>query len=84
MDVLATLSAVTNEMDKNQVSTGSRYLFITPTLRGVLDDFSASARPYNSIKLQVKKVVIFMGAVWHDERKLPVQCLPEYDRGLRI
>ena len=40
VDVLAALRAVTNEMDEKQVSTGSRYLFITPTLRGVLDDFS--------------------------------------------
>ncbi len=39
-DVLAALRAVTNDMDERQVSTGSRYLFITPTLRGVLDDFS--------------------------------------------
>ena len=39
-DILAALRAVTNEMDEKQVSTGSRILFITPTLRGVLDDFS--------------------------------------------
>ena len=39
VDVLAALRAVTNDMDERQVSTGSRYLFITPTLRGVLDDF---------------------------------------------
>lgn len=40
VDVLAALRTVTNDMDERQVSTGSRYLFITPTLRGVLDDFS--------------------------------------------
>ena len=40
VDVLAALRAVTNDMDERQVSTGSRILFITPTLRGVLDDFS--------------------------------------------
>lgn len=40
VDVLAALRAVTNDMDEKQVSTGSRYLFVTPTLRGVLDDFS--------------------------------------------
>jgi hypothetical protein len=40
VDVLAALRAVTNDMDEKRVSTGSRYLFITPTLRGVLDDFS--------------------------------------------
>ena len=40
VDVLAALRAATNDMDERQVSTGSRYLFITPTLRGVLDDFS--------------------------------------------
>ncbi len=39
-DVLAALRAVTNKMDEAEVTTGSRYLFITPTLKGVLDDFS--------------------------------------------
>lgn len=39
-DILAALRAVTNDMDERQVSTGSRILFITPTLRGVVDDFS--------------------------------------------
>ena len=39
-DVLAALRAVTSRMDEAQVSAGSRYLFITPTLKGVLDDFS--------------------------------------------
>lgn len=40
VDVLRKLREVTNEMDEDQVSTGSRYLFITPTLKGVLDDYS--------------------------------------------
>lgn len=44
VDVLAALRAVTNDMDEKQVFTGSRYLFITPTLRGVLDDFSWRTR----------------------------------------
>lgn len=39
-DVLAELREVTSLMDEAQVSTGSRYLFITPTLKGVLDDYS--------------------------------------------
>lgn len=39
-DVLKAPRDVTNEMDEAQVSTGSRYLFITPTLKGVLDDYS--------------------------------------------
>ena len=39
-DVLARLREVTSEMDEAQVSTGSRVLFITPTLKGVLDDYS--------------------------------------------
>ena len=39
-DVLASLRAATNEMDDAEVTTGSRILFITPTLKGVLDDFS--------------------------------------------
>lgn len=39
-DVLAALRDVTNEMDEAEASTGSRVLFITPTQKGVLDDFS--------------------------------------------
>jgi hypothetical protein len=39
-DVLAALRSVTNQMDEEQVTQGSRYLFITPTLKGTLDDFS--------------------------------------------
>lgn len=38
-DVLEDLRTVTSAMDEDQVSTGSRILFITPTLKGVLDDF---------------------------------------------
>ena len=39
-DVLASLRTATNEMDEAEVATDSRILFITPTLKGVLDDFS--------------------------------------------
>ena len=39
-DVLASLRAATNEMDGAEVMTGSRILFITPTPKGTLDDFS--------------------------------------------
>lgn len=39
-DVLESLREVTNAMDEAEVSTGSRILFITPTLKGTLDDFS--------------------------------------------
>ncbi len=39
-DLLKDLRAVTNEMDELEVSEGSRVLFITPTLKGMLDDFS--------------------------------------------
>ena len=46
-DVLEDLRTVTSAMDEAQVSTGSRYLFITPTLKGVLDDFS-QANPNRS------------------------------------
>ena len=34
------VTAATNAMDEAEVTTGSRILFITPTLKGVLDDFS--------------------------------------------
>lgn len=46
-DVLEALRKVTNAMDEAQVTPGSRYLFITPTLKGVLDDYSL-ANPYMS------------------------------------
>lgn len=39
-DVLKALRGVTNAMDELQVTSGSRYLFITPTLKGILDDYS--------------------------------------------
>lgn len=39
-DILQALRTVTSAMDERQVTTGSRILFITPTLKGVLDDFS--------------------------------------------
>ena len=39
-DILEDLRTVTSAMDENQVTLGSRILFITPTLKGVLDDFS--------------------------------------------
>ena len=38
--LLERLREVTSDMDEAQVSTGSRFLFITPTLKGMLDDFS--------------------------------------------
>ena len=40
VDVLASLRTVTSAMDEAQVTAGSRILFITPTLKGVLDDYS--------------------------------------------
>lgn len=39
-DILQALREVASAMDDKQVTLGSRYLFITPTLKGVLDDFS--------------------------------------------
>ncbi len=39
-DLLKDLRAVTNDMDELEVSEGGRVLFITPTLKGLLDDFS--------------------------------------------
>ena len=49
-DVLASLRAATNEMDEAEVTTGSRILFITPTLKGALDDFSL-ANPTRSNRI---------------------------------
>ena len=39
-DILEDLRNVTNAVDEDQVATGSRILFITPTLKAVLDDYS--------------------------------------------
>ena len=40
VDVLKALREITSAMDEKQVTLGSCYLFITPTLKGVLDDYS--------------------------------------------
>ena len=57
-DVLAALRAVTNDMDEAEVSTASRYLFITPTLKGALDDFSlANPARSNSVLTRFARVV---------------------------
>ena len=39
-DLLRSLREITSAMDEKQVSTGSRHLFITPTLNGRIQDFS--------------------------------------------
>ena len=39
-DLLSSLRVITNAMDESQVDAGSRYLFITPTLNGIISDFS--------------------------------------------
>ena len=39
-DLLRDLRFVTNDMDELEVAEGGRILFITPTLKGMLDDFS--------------------------------------------
>ncbi len=39
-DLLKDLRSVTNDMDELEVTEGGRVLFITPTLKGILDDFS--------------------------------------------
>ena len=40
-DILGDLREVTNAMDEKEVTRESRYLFITPTLKGLIDDYSA-------------------------------------------
>lgn len=37
-DVISALRAATNEMDEDEVTYEKRYLFITPTLKGLIDD----------------------------------------------
>ena len=57
-DVLEDLRTVTSAMDEGQVSTGSRYLFITPTLKGMLDDFSmANPNRSNRVLERFSRVV---------------------------
>lgn len=57
-DVLAKLRAVTNEMDEQEVTTGSRILFITPTLKGALDDCSyANPTRSNRVLERFSKIV---------------------------
>ena len=55
---MALLRDVTNQMDEAEVTTGSRYLFITPTLKGVLDDYSlANPTMSNRVLQRFSKVV---------------------------
>ncbi len=56
--LLASLRTVTSAMDEKQVSTGSRYLFITPTLNGVIQDFSyANPNRSNRVMERFARVV---------------------------
>ncbi|MBR3315596.1 MAG: hypothetical protein IKG18_15825 [Atopobiaceae bacterium] len=57
-DLLASLRTVTSAMDEKQVSTGSRILFITPTLNGVIQDFSyANPNRSNRVMERFSRVV---------------------------
>ena len=57
-DVLAKLRDVTSIMDESQVTATSRFLFITPTLKGVLDDYSyANPTRSNRVLERFKEIV---------------------------
>lgn len=57
-DVLAALLKVTNAMDEAQVTPGTRFLFITPTLKGVLDDYSlANPNMSNRVLTRFARIV---------------------------
>ena len=57
-DVLAKLRDVTSIMDESQVTASSRFLFITPTLKGVLDDYSyANPTRSNRVLERFKEIV---------------------------
>lgn len=57
-DILAALRDITNDMDEKQVTTNSRYLFITPTLKGILDDFSlANPNRSNRVLTRFARIV---------------------------
>lgn len=57
-DVLSALREVTNAMDEARVSAESRYLFITPTIKGVLDDYSlANPNMSNRVLTRFARIV---------------------------
>lgn len=57
-DILALLRAATNTMDEHEVTASSRYLFITPTLKGAIDDFSiANPNRSNRVMERFSRVV---------------------------
>ena len=58
VDVLGLLRDATSAMDEAQVSTGSRILFITPTLKGTLDDYAiANTTRSNRVMERFSRVV---------------------------
>lgn len=57
-DILEDLRTVTSAMDEKQVTLGSRILFITLTLKGVLDDFShANPNQSNRVLERFSRIV---------------------------
>ncbi len=57
-DILASLRGVTNAMDEAEVAAGSRILFITPTLKGTLDDFSlANPNRSNAVLSRFSRII---------------------------
>jgi hypothetical protein len=57
-DVLALLRTATNAMDEKEVTASSRILFITPTLKGCIDDFSlANPNRSNRVMNRFSRVV---------------------------
>lgn len=57
-DILALLRAATNTMDEHEVTATSRYLFVTPTLKGAIDDFSlANPNRSNRVMERFSRVV---------------------------
>lgn len=57
-DILASLRDATSEMDEKQVTASTRILFITPTLKGILDDFSyANPNRSNAVLSRFSRIV---------------------------
>ncbi|MCH4084518.1 MAG: hypothetical protein LKF00_09280 [Olsenella sp.] len=70
-DVLQALRDVTNGMDEAQVDDGGRILFITPTLKGVLDDYSlANPAMSNRVLTRFSRVVEVPQARFYTKIKL--------------
>lgn len=55
-DVISALRAATNKMDEDEVTYEKRYLFITPTLKGLIDDLDTTKS--NEVLSRFEQVIL--------------------------